>query len=438
MMDRSELLQKLPPVLNRYKPIKKDQSVYDIVREVMAAHQIFAPDYDRIAADFDNGSNTDVAKSLFNFLKKNVRYEVETDRDQTTKSPSVLLTQGFGDCKHYSGFIAGVLDALKRKGRKINFAYRFASYNFLNKTPGHVFVVMWDKGEEIWIDPVLKTFNERLQPAFILDKKPKQMLQRLSGVYDVMTDTFLLDEADRELSPELIQAIALLYNYKILNAEGKVNDAMLTYLSTNISPEDFEKVAQARVLIHQQAIGGLFDNIFRGIKKVSMAVPRNAFLSLVALNGLGLATKLHYIMTNKDGSIDYANEKKIYNKWNFFGGDWGKLKAAINSGRKKKPVLGGKSVGEPVTITAILAAATPIVIAITAVIKEALTSKRGAGTLDPSIDPLTGLPYAGGSGNGGYDSGSGNIMDFIQNNPLLVAGAAAGAYYFLTRKKKTA
>src|SRR4051794_24142254 len=120
-MDRTELLGVLPPFMDRYTLVKKNQDVYDIVSEVIAAHYAFAPDYDIIAGYWGGMSQEDTLKALFNFLKRNVPYEVEPEKAQTTKSPSALLTHSIGDCKHYAGFIAGILDALNRKGSKFIF-----------------------------------------------------------------------------------------------------------------------------------------------------------------------------------------------------------------------------------------------------------------------------------------------------------------------------
>lgn len=430
-MDRNVLLGKLPPYLHRYTTIKNDQSVYDIVKEVLEAHQIFASDYDRIGDDFNYGSNLDIAKRLFNFLKQNVKYDIESEESQTTKSPSALLVQGYGDCKHYAGFIAGVFDALNRIGRNIDWNYRFASYNLFDKEPGHVFVVMRDNGKEYWIDPVLKSFNERLEPTFILDKKPKQMLQRVSGIYDVNEDTIFLDDEDRELSPELLQAINLLLQYKILDAEGNVNDQLLIHYANALAPDEFNKLADARVLIHQQSINGLFSGIWRGVKKVTLAAPRNAYLGLVALNFRGFATKLANVIYQADGkTFDSVNQKKIYDKWNSLGGDWHALHKAIDSGKKKKAILAGTVGIVPAAAPAVAwyTIAATIIAALTPIITAALKTKQQSQlAYDPSMyDPSAYQPT---SSNG--------IMDFIQNNPLIVAGAAAVGIFLFTQKRSS-
>jgi len=160
------LVGKLPPFSNRRVDIVKKQTVYDIMREVLTAHKIFAQDYDQIAAEFWRGSVYNTAQYLFNFCKKNIPYKIETENNQTTKSPAAILTLGTGDCKHYAGFIGGVLDALRRQGMRIDWHYRFAAYNGNGRVPEHVFIVVKNKGAEIWIDPVLKTFNERLRPTY--------------------------------------------------------------------------------------------------------------------------------------------------------------------------------------------------------------------------------------------------------------------------------
>lgn len=178
------LLKYLPAYQNYQEVIHQDQDVNDIIKEVIEAHNEFTWHYDSISSFFISSSAVTTAKKLFDFLKSNIAYKVESDKHQTTRSPAAILAIGSGDCKHYAGFIAGVLSSLQRKGAEIDWKYRFASYDLLNSSPGHVFVVINQDGDEIWIDPVLETFNERLEPYYITDKSVK-MLSRLSGIeYD--------------------------------------------------------------------------------------------------------------------------------------------------------------------------------------------------------------------------------------------------------------
>lgn len=187
-MNVNSMLAVLPPYQGKAVTIVADQDVSDIVSEVCQAHRFFAKDYKTLADFFWTGNIYDTCEALFNFCKGNIAYDIEDDDEQTTKSPAAILTEGRGDCKHYAGFIAGVLDAINRKYKTgIDWHYRFASYDMFNSTPQHVFVVANDDEGEIWIDPVLKKFNARLLPRHNPVNK-KIMLQRVSGINDELYD----------------------------------------------------------------------------------------------------------------------------------------------------------------------------------------------------------------------------------------------------------
>lgn len=181
------LLAVLPPFNNKSVLIESVQGVPDIIREVVEAHKYFSEDYDHIYQFFYNDSVERICRNLFRFCKENVQYDVESENEQTTKSPSALLAMGYGDCKHYAGFIAGVLDSIGRNtGRALDWSYRFASYDHFNSEPGHVFVVVKSRDKEFWIDPVLEDFDFRYEPVYIVDKKIISMpLYRVSGIGQV-------------------------------------------------------------------------------------------------------------------------------------------------------------------------------------------------------------------------------------------------------------
>ena len=171
---KEKLLGSLPEYRDEWLLIHPDQTVKDIIKEVLQAHEDFAPYYDKIALYFDCDTTKQICKTLFNFCKDNIRYHEETEEDQTTALPTGILIRGHGDCKHYAGFCGGVLDALNRAtGKKIDWKYRFASYDIFDKTPHHVFIVVNDDGKEIWIDPT--PGSEIRTPAYQADKKISTM-----------------------------------------------------------------------------------------------------------------------------------------------------------------------------------------------------------------------------------------------------------------------
>lgn len=501
----NELLQCLPPYRDQWVTITGKQSVRDIIAEVLASHKEFAPLYDNIALYFDGDTTEDICQNLYDFLKANIKYREEKEEDQTTATPAGLLTRGFGDCKHYSTFSAGVLDSINRiTGKNIKWNYRFASYDPLNKNPHHVFVVVRDGKDEIWIDPT--PGSDHNTPLWYLDKKVSTMALRRniagfnvgyleplqfapeadlapSEVVYVPPDQYPIyqdelpnpavtelvedEQADAEVTPELQNAIEVLMNYGIMNDQGEISDTVLEQLNPTLTPDEFETVSNARHLIlaevqNSVSIGSFFGKLWKGVKKVTLAAPRNAYLSLVALNAFGFATKLHNAIYNDDGTYWQPGQQQLYDKWTKWGGTWTNLRNAINSGFKKKALLGSvdleglTSTIDPscldeyylsrnysedrgaVGVAPVAAAAAwytiaaALITAITPLILGILKQRAAQNQLNLNVNPATGLPYGVNPGATPTPT-SGSFMDrikqWIQDNPLPAALAAAGVVY---------
>lgn len=169
-MTRGELLNRLPADRGRWVMINSTQSVPDIIREVCDAHSSFTSLYDKIGMLFNAPTIQGICDKLDAFCKANIQYREEKDTRQTTAVPQGILSRGYGDCKHYASFCGGVLGAINRAtGKKINWHYRFASYNIFRRVPYHVFVVVQDKGGEIWIDPTPGAADK--WPVWVINKK---------------------------------------------------------------------------------------------------------------------------------------------------------------------------------------------------------------------------------------------------------------------------
>jgi hypothetical protein len=165
------------------------QSVDDIMKAVLQKHRETAAAYDEICGMFYSKDllQYELCQKLYDFCKRNIPYNVEPEDRQTVRTPAAALALGSiigGDCKHYAGFIAGVLDAINRNYEKIDWCYRFGSYALLRRSPGHVFVVVNPGSEdEIWIDPVLDGFDARdPAPFWKYDKRVKMSLYSISGI----------------------------------------------------------------------------------------------------------------------------------------------------------------------------------------------------------------------------------------------------------------
>lgn len=181
-MDKETILSKLPPYSGTWDLIAPEQTVGDIIAEVLEAHKAFASHYDKIALCFDGDNVSQVCENIYAFEKKYFLYDEQGEENQMTMSPAAMIKLKNVDCKNFAGFCGGVLDGLNRlTERKIKWVYRFASYRPLDSTPHHVFIVVNPGENEIWIDPTPGANYKK--PFWQLDKKIKSMpLHRVSAI----------------------------------------------------------------------------------------------------------------------------------------------------------------------------------------------------------------------------------------------------------------
>lgn len=183
MPSKSDIIQRTKPYRDQLEVITEEQSTKDIIRAILASHQLDERDYDKICMLFDADSAEEIGYKIWNFLKGNVPYVVESEEFQSVRSPGALMSTADdwgADCKNYSLFAGGVIDALNRRGAGIDWCYRFASYKLTKPAPYHVFVVMYPgTDDEIWVDAVLSGFDQKKRPIHFKDKK---MLGRVSGI----------------------------------------------------------------------------------------------------------------------------------------------------------------------------------------------------------------------------------------------------------------
>lgn len=93
--------------------------------------------------------------NIYNWLRKNIKYVRESDKEQSAKTLQRILFDKFGDCKHYTIFSVSILRSLG-----IPVKMRLISQNFYDPEPTHIYaVVITKKGEEIIVDPCIRSFN---------------------------------------------------------------------------------------------------------------------------------------------------------------------------------------------------------------------------------------------------------------------------------------
>ena len=298
----SSIYNKLTPFTNSQRMLVPDQQVSDIIGGMLDAHIKYAPEYNKIAGSFAGRDVKSTARNIYDFLKKNVNYVIEPDDKQMLKSPSAIIYTGKttgSDCKNYALFTAGILDALNRSGFPIKWAFRYASYRMLDKMPHHTFVVINpDTNKEIWIDPVLNTFDQKKQYYYKLDKKPKNMsLIALSGIGAPKK------RAPKKTTPKKVAP------KKVAKKQAK---AVKKTVRTAKRKEAIKKVATK------------LKTTGKGILKIAATPVRNAFLLLVKTNYKGLATALNQMYTTKPDVL------KTF--WESQKGTWSSLINNINTG----------------------------------------------------------------------------------------------------------
>jgi len=406
------LLDKLPPFQNKRQVVVFNQSVGDIMQGILQTHSKYTKEYDILAPRFAARSAEKIARNVYDYLKAHTYYVVESDNRQTLRSPAAILALGANpkvglDCKSYALFIAGILSAFQRKGMKINWCYRFASYRLTDKLPHHVFVVLNPGSDnEIFVDPVLPTFNNRKIYFYKIDRKPMALVA-IAGVGRVK----------RTKSEKVARRKAL--KAKIKNSIKKAGKIVLKF-------------------------------------NPATAAARNSFLLLVKLNVFNLGRKLY--------QMQKVSEKKLKSFWEKIGGNYRTLSIAIGQGAKQQPQLSG--IGFAPAVPAALAAATPIILKIKTILEESgidtkdigkkakelvaaaiekkieakanavANSEEGEQTQDSEYNDMN-LPDSETQALSAEDEPTegGDEIAGIPKNTLLIGGAALAAAYFLTRKK---
>jgi hypothetical protein len=189
------------------------QVVPDIIRYMPWKLERSRPYYDRIWMFFDSETVEEVGEGIFDFLKDQLFYLEEDDDAQVLSTPKEMLERGECDCKGYALFIGGVVDAINRNsGRpEIPWCFRFVPSKILGTKIGHVFVVLDPGGNEVWVDPVLGSFND----------KPFYMVQK---------DRYVQEEPATRVG-----ALAVAGDGRIGEMEGVINYDPITYAATPVA-----------------------------------------------------------------------------------------------------------------------------------------------------------------------------------------------------------
>lgn len=353
---------------------------------------------------FKGSTPEDTAHNVWEYLKENVTYKADGYHQKIVLPARLKI----GDCKSLSLFAAAVLYCYYPN----NVFLRYVSYSD-NSTPTHVYTILRIGTKEIIIDAVWHTFNS--QKNYTFKKEVKMRISTLSGIEGL--DTPQARQSTRQIIKRLIK----------LRDELPSGDAKRQSITFKI-----RSLKDSLVGIEgKKGKGGK-----GGVKKIALAVPRNAYLGLVKLNVRGLATRLKKAL-DKD-------KAKVQSKWEKLGGKFSSFEKAILVGAKKKPFLGAKkikgldeylsediTIGEPATATAVgtfLATASPVIATLGKLLSSLkISDKEDELLLDESgnAEPVSENTEVTDKEKGGFSP-----------SPLLIIGGVGvlGLGYFLMKK----
>lgn len=364
MIGVSDISAKLPPYKNKRVVLVDRQTTKDIIDGINKTHEATKSDYDKISQQFWKGNAKDTARFIFDFLKKNVEYKIEPGLSQTVKTPSAIIAEQQGDCKHYASFIVGIADSLNRQGHPIEGAYMYVNSHDRSNNFHHVFGLVKDTktGAEYWTDPIYNVFDQRkkylnskkISPMALIQVsgdyemsgKGDRFTNRSGGKSDRFTDrlTWRESKADRfrrcidevdEMGAKKTKAerkAARQANKQARKANRQARKAERKAIRALPRPQRKEARKAKRVTkredrkaVRKIATGG--QKVAHIALKVPNAISRNAFLGLVKLNAFRMASKMAAKYHGDPGW-----QKDLKTAWYSAGGDWSKLKQAINQG----------------------------------------------------------------------------------------------------------
>lgn len=380
MITRAQVLALMPAADGKTTLNSKDVINSDIIKQLhinsARAREITA----KAAPLFKGASIEQTCKNIWDFLKREIKYSKD-GINQNIKLPNRFILDGSGDCKSYSLFTQSILSNLGIKN-----AYRYTSYSSVDPTPQHVYNIALNNpisgntktDKVIVIDGVWNKFNYQKKFTFKKDFMP---INTLSGTGDEI-GKISLKGAVKQVKKAASKVQDAVKDTKVVKKaaelQDKAKDTKVVKAAAEVQSAAKEQVQSAgkKVLQVVDAAGELAKKLPNAAKMVVGAPARTAFRGLVALNFHNYANKLN------------SNKTAAFETWKKLGGNTGDLQASINAGIQRKAILGigcleckmqiqrpginGPGIGDPATIAAALAAATPIIIAMAAILKEGL------------------------------------------------------------------
>lgn len=255
--------------------INRQGKTKDIMQAVVDCYN---SDYAQVQELADNLPGNDTlsrCRAVFDFVDKNIKYQIDPLQKQWIRTPARLWSDGEGDCKSFSIFICSCLRCMG-----IPHLFRFAAYEG-NSDPTHVYAVAIDEsGKEIIVDPVYRdetgkaVFNKECPYIKKIDMKGTTEISRLSGPgIGYFTETEMIEIQGKEYLPRVEQDF--LINLNALNTLYKGAVAAKDEAFAN-RIENLMDVATVAILLYEYSEDG-FGDVEKGISCLRVMYDEGAF-----------------------------------------------------------------------------------------------------------------------------------------------------------------
>lgn len=255
--------------------INRQGKTKDIIQAVVDCYN---SDYAQVQELADNLPGNDTlsrCRAVFDFVDKNIKYQIDPLQKQWIRTPARLWSDGEGDCKSFSIFICSCLRCMG-----IPHLFRFAAYEG-NSDPTHVYAVAIDEsGKEIIVDPVYRdengkaVFNKECPYTKKIDMKGTTEISRLSGPgIGYFTETEMIEIQGKEYLPRVEQDF--LINLNALNTLYKGAVAAKDEAFAN-RIENLMDVATVAILLYEYSEDG-FGDVEKGISCLRVMYDEGAF-----------------------------------------------------------------------------------------------------------------------------------------------------------------
>lgn len=296
--------------------INRQGKTKDIMQAVVDCYN---SDYSQVQELADNLPGNDTlsrCRAVFDFVDKNIKYQIDPLQKQWIRTPARLWSDGEGDCKSFSIFICSCLRCMG-----IPHLFRFAAYEG-NSDPTHVYAVAIDEsGKEIIVDPVYRdengkaVFNKECPYTKKIDMKGTTEISRLSGPgIGYFTETEMIEIQGKEYLPRVEQDF--LINLNALNTLYKGAVAAKDEAFAN-RIENLMDVATVAIMLYENAENG-FGDVEKGISCLRVMYDEGAFNQPVGTTNeqrsqmmniiLGAVIQQSPSVTANEDDIDYLLE----------------------------------------------------------------------------------------------------------------------------------